>query len=72
MDLDQRDVLAVVVAVSMGVVPILIKLLERVPERLGGMADLPAPPPAETAQDRSDSAPPPGQAEPSDSPSPRP
>ncbi|CAB3818449.1 Glutathione-regulated potassium-efflux system protein KefC [Achromobacter insuavis] len=72
MDLDQRDVLAVVVAVSMGVVPILIKLLERVPERLGGMADLPAPPPAETAQDRSDSAPPPRQAEPPDSPSPRP
>jgi len=72
MDLDQRDVLAVVVAVSMGVVPILIKLLERVPERLGGMADLPAPPPAETAQDRSDSAPPPRQAEPPDSPSPHP
>ena len=41
MDLDQRDVLAVVVAISMGVVPVLIKLLERVPERLGGMADLP-------------------------------
>lgn len=48
MDLDQRDVLAVVVAVSMGVVPILIKLLERVPERLGGMADLPAPEPDPT------------------------
>jgi glutathione-regulated potassium-efflux system ancillary protein KefC len=27
--------------VSMGVVPVLIKLLERVPESRGGMADLP-------------------------------
>lgn len=42
MDLSQRDVLAV----SMGLVPILIKLLERVPERLGGMADLPGVEPA--------------------------
>lgn len=41
MSLEQRDVLAVVVAVSMGVVPVLIKLLERVPENRGGMADLP-------------------------------
>ncbi|NMK46246.1 cation:proton antiporter [Achromobacter sp. Bel] len=41
MSLEQRDVLAVVVAVSMGVVPVLIKLLERVPESRGGMADLP-------------------------------
>ena len=41
MNLEQRDVLAVVVAVSMGVVPVLIKLLERVPESRGGMADLP-------------------------------
>lgn len=60
MDLDQRDVLAVVVAVSMGVVPILIKLLERVPERLGGMADLPAPEPdpdPATAGGRADASP---------------
>ena len=42
-NLEQRDVLSVVVAVSMGVVPVLIKLLERVPEDRGGMADLPAP-----------------------------
>lgn len=41
LNLEQRDLLAVVVAVSMGVVPILIKLLERVPENFGGMADLP-------------------------------
>lgn len=41
MNLEQRDVLSVVVAVSMGVVPLLIKLLERVPENRGGMADLP-------------------------------
>ncbi|KOF52495.1 MULTISPECIES: cation:proton antiporter [unclassified Achromobacter] len=40
----QRDVLSMVVAVSMGVVPMLIKLLERLPESMGGMADLPAPP----------------------------
>lgn len=40
-NIEQRDVLSVVVAVSMGVVPILIKLLERVPENRGGMADLP-------------------------------
>ncbi|WP_454668371.1 cation:proton antiporter domain-containing protein [Achromobacter kerstersii] len=45
-NIEQRDVLSVVVAVSMGVVPMLIKLLERVPERLGGMADLPAAEPA--------------------------
>ena len=41
-NLEQRDVLSVIVAVSMGVVPVLIKLLERVPERYGGMAGLPA------------------------------
>lgn len=41
MNLEQRDALSVVVAVSMGVVPVLIKLLERVPENWGGMADLP-------------------------------
>ncbi|QYJ22733.1 cation:proton antiporter [Achromobacter sp. ES-001] len=40
-NLEQRDVLSVVVAISMGVVPVLIKLLERVPENRGGMADLP-------------------------------
>lgn len=74
MDLDQRDVLAVVVAVSMGVVPILIKLLERVPERFGGMADLPEPAPpaaAGSAPERQDSAPPaPSAAQPD--PPPRP
>ncbi|AYD63368.1 transporter [Achromobacter sp. B7] len=42
-NLEQRDVLSVVVAISMGVVPVLIKLLERVPENRGGMADLPGP-----------------------------
>ncbi len=42
MNLEQRDVLSVVVAISMGVVPVLIKLLERIPENRGGMADLPA------------------------------
>ncbi|MGE8686653.1 MAG: cation:proton antiporter [Achromobacter sp.] len=49
-DLEQRDVLSVVVAISMGVVPVLIKLLERIPENRGGMADLPAagPPGPET------------------------
>ncbi|MFH7112082.1 transporter, partial [Achromobacter xylosoxidans] len=58
MDLDQRDVLAVVVAVSMGVVPILINLLERVPERLRGMADLPEPDPdPATAGGRPDASP---------------
>jgi len=31
----------VIVAVSMGVVPVLIKVLERVPEKYGGMAGLP-------------------------------
>nr|WP_314358275.1 cation:proton antiporter [uncultured Achromobacter sp.] len=46
-NLEQRDVLSVVVAISMGVVPVLIKLLERVPENRGGMADLPGP--AQTA-----------------------
>ncbi|QVQ24475.1 cation:proton antiporter [Achromobacter deleyi] len=53
-NLEQRDVLSVIVAVSMGVVPVLIKLLERVPGKMGGMADLPtadaaqagAPPPS--------------------------
>ncbi len=48
-NLEQRDVLSVVVAVSMGVVPVLIKLLERVPEDRGGMADLPAPTSATTS-----------------------
>ncbi|CAB3679840.1 cation:proton antiporter [Achromobacter pestifer] len=46
-NLEQRDVLSVVVAVSMGVVPLLIKLLERVPENRGGMADLPTAEPAQ-------------------------
>lgn len=46
MNLEQRDVLSVVVAISMGVVPVLIKLLERIPENRGGMADLPAAGPA--------------------------
>lgn len=41
-NLEQRDVLSVIVAVSMGVVPMLIKVLERVPEKYGGMAGLPA------------------------------
>ena len=53
-NIEQRDVLSVVVAVSMGVVPVLIKLLELVPENRGGMAELPvavavtddAPPPS--------------------------
>ncbi|KAG0767188.1 hypothetical protein G6F22_017692 [Rhizopus arrhizus] len=54
MNLEQRDVLSVVVAVSMGVVPVLIKLLERVPENRGGMADLPtAEPVAANADDAS-------------------
>ncbi|KAG0738841.1 hypothetical protein G6F24_017509 [Rhizopus arrhizus] len=54
MNLEQRDVLSVVVAVSMGVVPVLIKLLERVPENRGGMADLPtAAPVAANADDAS-------------------
>lgn len=49
-DLEQRDVLSVVVAISMGVVPVLIKLLERIPENRGGMAELPAvQPPADEA-----------------------
>lgn len=46
-DLEQRDVLSVVVAISMGVVPVLIKLLELIPENRGGMADLPAADPPE-------------------------
>ncbi|MDF3846530.1 cation:proton antiporter [Achromobacter denitrificans] len=46
-DLEQRDVLSVVVAISMGVVPVLIKLLERIPEKRGGMADLPTADPPE-------------------------
>ncbi|HEY9272241.1 MULTISPECIES: cation:proton antiporter domain-containing protein [Achromobacter] len=41
MNLEQRDLLSVIVAISMGVVPMLIKLLERIPENRGGMADLP-------------------------------
>ncbi len=60
MNLEQRDVLSVIVAVSMGVVPMLIKVLERVPERFGGMADLPV---AEAAQ--AEDAPP---ASPADKP----
>jgi Kef-type K+ transport system membrane component KefB len=57
MNLEQRDVLSVVVAVSMGVVPVLIKLLERVPENRGGMADLPtAEPVAHNADDASSPA----------------
>ena len=49
-DLEQRDVLSVVVAISMGVVPVLIKLLERIPENRGGMAELLAvQPPADEA-----------------------
>ena len=60
MNLEQRDVLSVIVAVSMGVVPMLIKVLERVPERFGGMADLPV---AEAAQ--TEDAPP---ASPADKP----
>lgn len=51
-NLEQRDVLSVIVAVSMGVVPVLIKVLERVPEKYGGMAGLPvadAAPPADAA-----------------------
>ncbi|WYX27428.1 cation:proton antiporter [Achromobacter denitrificans] len=52
-DLEQRDVLSVVVAISMGVVPVLIKLLERIPENRGGMADLPtADPPEAVAETR--------------------
>lgn len=57
MNLEQRDVLSVVVAVSMGVVPVLIKLLERVPENHGGMADLPT---AASAAAHPDDAPPAG------------
>ncbi|WP_454673184.1 cation:proton antiporter domain-containing protein [Achromobacter pestifer] len=52
-NLEQRDVLSVVVAVSMGVVPLLIKLLERVPENRGGMADLPTAEPAQVDVQRS-------------------
>jgi glutathione-regulated potassium-efflux system ancillary protein KefC len=48
MNLEQRDVLSVIVAISMGVVPMLIKLLERIPENRGGMADLPV---ADAVQD---------------------
>ena len=58
MNLEQRDVLSVVVAVSMGVVPVLIKLLERVPENHGGMADLPT---AASATARPADAPPAGE-----------
>lgn len=57
-DIEQRDVLSVVVAVSMGVVPLLIKLLERVPERLGGMADLPTSEPLSAASADGPSEPP--------------
>jgi Kef-type K+ transport system membrane component KefB len=60
MDLEQRDVLAVVVAISMGVVPVLIKLLERIPENRGGMADLPV---AEPSGSAGPEAPPSGPAD---------
>jgi glutathione-regulated potassium-efflux system ancillary protein KefC len=55
--LEQRDVLSVVVAISMGVVPVLIKLLERVPENRGGMADLPSAADAGPGSDSSDKPP---------------
>jgi len=55
--LEHRDVLSVVVAISMGVVPVLIKLLERVPENRGGMADLPSVPDAGPGSDSSDKPP---------------
>ncbi|MGE8568811.1 MAG: cation:proton antiporter [Achromobacter sp.] len=55
--LEQRDVLSVVVAISMGVVPVLIKLLERVPENRGGMADLPSAADAGPGSDPSDKPP---------------
>ena len=40
MTLAQRDLLAVVVAISMGLVPCLIRLLERLPARYGGIAGM--------------------------------
>lgn len=40
----QRDVLSVIVAVSMGLIPIALKLAERLPGRYGGIADMPEPP----------------------------
>ncbi|MDH0736020.1 cation:proton antiporter [Achromobacter spanius] len=55
--LEHRDVLSVVVAISMGVVPVLIKLLERVPENRGGMADLPTAADAGLESDSSDKPP---------------
>jgi len=55
--LEHRDVLSVVVAISMGVVPVLIKLLERVPENRGGMADLPSVADAGPGSDSSDKPP---------------
>ncbi|ADP14574.1 glutathione-regulated potassium-efflux system protein KefC [Achromobacter xylosoxidans A8] len=54
MNLEQRDLLSVIVAISMGVVPVLIKLLERIPENRGGMADLPT---AEPAKDEASQPP---------------
>lgn len=61
MNLDQRDLLSVIVAISMGVVPMLIKLLERIPENRGGMADLPTAEPGkdEAAQPPAPRDPPP-------------
>lgn len=55
--LEHRDVLSVVVAISMGVVPVLIKLLERVPESRGGMADLPSAADGGLGSDSSDKPP---------------
>jgi glutathione-regulated potassium-efflux system ancillary protein KefC len=55
--LEHRDVLSVVVAISMGVVPVLIKLLERVPENRGGMADLPSAADVGLGSDSSDKPP---------------
>ncbi|WP_232806635.1 hypothetical protein [Bordetella pertussis] len=40
MSLEQRDLLAIVVAISMGAVPIVIRLLERLPGRYGGIGDM--------------------------------
>lgn len=40
MTLAQRDLLAIVVAVSMGVAPVVLKLLERLPVRYGGIRDM--------------------------------
>lgn len=61
MNLEQRDLLSVIVAISMGVVPMLIKLLERIPENRGGMADLPT---TEPEQDEAPQRPAPGDPPP--------